>query len=265
MKQTFIHINKPLLIKCQAFCLSAFLSFTSTAQANWLEQGADLLKGMQSSQSTDNEKKTNSALPSNLSSEEIQRAFKQALTQGTTAVVDQLGSKNGFNSDPKIHIPLPKSLKTAQDTMNHFGMGKYMDELETKLNRAAEAATPEAKTLFINAIKDLSFEDVQKIYQGPQDSATQYLKEKTSPELRKKMQPIITESLQEVGALKTYDKAISKYKDLPFVPDIKADLQEHVLTEGLDGMFYYIAKEEAAIRKDPVKQSTELLKKVFGN
>lgn len=246
--------------------LVGLFAFSNTAHANWLEQGADLLKSIQQTDANGtSEKSISKALPSNLSSDEIQQAFKQALNKSTETVVSQLSSKDGFNSDPKIHIPLPKSLKTAQETMQRFGMSKYMDRLEVKLNRAAEAATPEAKALFIDAIKDLSFEDVQKIYQGPKDSATQYLKEKTSPKLREKMQPIIENSLQEVGALKTYDKAISKYKDLPFVPDVKADLQEHVMNEGLEGMFYYLAKEEAAIRKDPVKQSTELLKKVFGN
>lgn len=173
----------------------------------------------------------------------IQKAFKEVLTKGSETVVNKLSVKDGFNADPKIHIPLPSSLKTVQSTLNQFGMGKYMDDVETKLNRAAEAATPQAKALFLDAIKDMSFDDVKKIYEGPKDSATQYLKSKTSPGI----------------------KAISKYKDLPFVPNVKADLLEHVVNEGMNGMFYYIAQEEAAIRKDPLKQSTELLKRFLGN
>lgn len=250
---------KQTLIQC--LLLSGLLGMANLTHANWFEQGADLLKGLQESQKSSDSSK----LTSNLSSDEIQRAFKEALNKSTEVVVNQLSQADGFNSDPKIHIPLPDSLKTVQKTMNQFGMSKYMDRLETKLNRAAEAATPEAKALFIKAVQELSFEDVQKIYQGPEDSATQYLKAKTSPELRKKIAPIIQNSLAEVGALKAYDKAISKYKDLPFVPDVKADLQNHVMDESLAGIFYYIAKEEAAIRKDPLKQSTDLLKKVFGN
>ena len=139
-----------------------------------------------------------------------------------------------------------------------------MDDVETKLNRAAEAATPQAKALFLDAIKDMSFEDIKKIYEGSEDSATQYLQAKTSPGIKEKMAPIVENSLNEVGAIKAYDTAISKYKDVPFVPDVKANLLDHVVTEGMNGMFYYIAQEEAAIRKDPIKQSTELLKKVFG-
>jgi hypothetical protein len=110
----------------------------------------------------------------------------------------------------------------------------------------------------------MTFDDVKKIYQGPQDSATQYLKSKTAPQIKATMAPIVDKTLNEVGAITAYDKAISKYKDLPFVPNVKADLLNHVVNEGMNGMFYYIAQEEAAIRKDPVKQSTELLKKVFG-
>ncbi|MBT3386843.1 MAG: DUF4197 family protein, partial [Desulfobacula sp.] len=45
--------------------------------------------------------------------------------------------------------------------------------------------------------------------------------------------------------------------------DVKADLTDHVVEKGMDGIFYYMAKEEAAIRQNPVKRTTELLKKVF--
>ncbi|WP_029408658.1 DUF4197 domain-containing protein [Thiomicrorhabdus sp. Milos-T2] len=241
------------------------LAFSCSSHASWLDQGADLLKSYQASQSKPESKSTSvPGLPKDLSSEEIQKAFKEALTKGSETVVSKLSVKDGFNADPKIHIPLPSSLKTVQSTLSQFGMSQYMDDVETKLNRAAEAATPEAKALFLNAIKEMSFDDVKKIYEGPKDSATQYLKSKTSASLKTKMEPIVEKSLNEVGAITAYDKAISKYKKMPFVPDVKADLLNHVVDEGMNGMFYYIAQEETAIRKDPIKQSTELLKKVFG-
>lgn len=260
------HLKQALATSLVAIPLSfTLITYSSICQAGWFDQGADLLKSYQESQSKSDSKSTNlPGLPKDLSSEEIQKAFKQALTQGSETVVSKLSLKDGFNADPKIHIPLPKSLKTVQSTLNQFGMGKYMDDVETKLNRAAEAATPKAKALFLNAIKEMSFDDVKKIYEGPKDSATQYLKSKTSPSLKAKMAPIVEKSLNEVGAITAYDKAISKYKKMPFVPDIKTDLLNHVVDEGMNGMFYYIAQEEAAIRKDPIKQSTELLKKVFG-
>ena len=255
----FQHPNKLL----STFLFSFSLLFSQTVYANWLEQGAELLKGYQSSQSKTTSNNANSL--SNLKPEEIQQAFKQALSNGTETVVNQLGIKHGFNKDPNIHIPLPDSLKKVQSTLSRFGMDKYMDSLETKLNHAAETATPKAKALFLQAIKEMSFEDVQKIYNGPADSATQYLKEKTTPQIRAQMAPIINQSMSEVGAVKAYDKAISEYKKMPFVPDIKSDLSNHVLDKSLEGIFYYIGQEEAAIRKEPIKQTTKLLQKVFGN
>jgi hypothetical protein len=250
----------PLLIS-----LSSILGLSSlslNAQASWWEQGLELLKGAPSADKST--AVSNTGLPTSLSVDDMQKAFKQALTKGAETVVQKLSLKDGFNADPKIHIPLPSSLKTVQSTLNQFGMGRYMDDVELKINRAAEAATPQAKALFLQAIKEMSFDDVKKIYEGPQDSATQYLKSKTAPNLKAKMAPIVQNSLNEVGAINAYDKAIAQYKDLPFVPDVKTDLLNHVVEQAMEGMFYYVAQEEASIRKDPVKQSTELLKKVFG-
>ena len=254
-------LTHPIHSRLLPALMAACLIFPIIAQANWWEQGADLLKGLQDNS---DKKSSTSNIPTQLSPEELQKAFKQALTQGSETIVSQLSLKDGFNADPKIHIPLPKSLKTVQSTLDRFGMGEYMDDLELKLNRAAEAATPQAKKLFINAIKEMRFEDVKKIYEGPEDSATQFLKSKTGKQLQAKMRPIINQQLSQVGALSTYDQAITKYKSLPFVPDVKANLLDHVTQKGMDGLFYYLAQEEANIRKDPLKQSTDLLKKVFG-
>ena len=253
-------LKTPLLISFSA--IIALSSLSLTAQASWWEQATELLKDVPAV--SEAIKSPTTALPTSLSVEDMQKAFKEALTKGSETVVSKLSLKDGFNADPKIHIPLPSSLKTVQSTLNQFGMGSYMDDVELKINRAAEAATPQAKALFLQAIQEMSFDDVKKIYDGPEDSATQYLKSKTAPSLKTKMAPIVENSLNEVGAISAYDKAISKYKDLPFVPDVKADLLDHVIEQGMQGMFYYIAQEEASIRKDPVKQSTELLKKVFG-
>lgn len=250
----------PILISFSGFIGLSSLSLS--AQASWWEQASDLLKDIPAVSEVS--KTPTTTLPNNLSVDDLQKAFKEALSKGSETVVSKLSLKDGFNADPKIHIPLPSSLKTVQSTLNQFGMGSYMDDVELKINRAAEAATPEAKALFLQAIQEMSFDDVKKIYNGPEDSATQYLKSKTAPSLKTKMAPIVENSLNEVGAISAYDKAISKYKDLPFVPDVKADLLDHVIEQGMEGMFYYIAQEEASIRKDPVKQSTELLKKVFG-
>ena len=110
----------------------------------------------------------------------------------------------------------------------------------------------------------MTFDDIKKIYEGPEDSATRYFQSKMTPALKKEMKPIVEKSLSQVGAIQSYDSVMGQYKALPFVPDVQANLTEHVLQKGMDGIFYYIAKEEASIRNDPTKQTTALLKKVFG-
>jgi hypothetical protein len=143
-------------------------------------------------------------------------------------------------------------------------MGGALDDLELRLNRAAETATPKAKAIFRDAIAAMTWDDVRKIFDGPDDAATQYLKAKMSTPLKAEMRPVVDSSLAEVGAIRSYDSVMAQYKAVPFVPDVKADLTDHVLERGLDGLFLYLAAEEAAIRQDPAKRSTELLRKVFG-
>jgi hypothetical protein len=139
-----------------------------------------------------------------------------------------LGQEDGFNTDAAVHIPLPEEFEIVKTTMDKIGMSFLVDDLELKLNRAAEEATPKAKELFLQAITDMTFEDVMNIYNGPEDSATQYFQGKMSPSLTKEMQPIIENSLSQVGAVKTYDDVVTKYKSIPFVPDVKANLINYV-------------------------------------
>jgi len=195
---------------------------------------------------------------------DIASGLKEALTIGTSRVVEQLGVKDGFNADSLVHIPLPQSFRTVQSALSKIGMSSMLDDLELRLNRAAEEAVPRAKELFVASIKEMTLDDVMGIYKGPDDAATQYFKEKMSEPLAAEMMPIVEKSLSDVGAIAAYDAAVGRYKSIPFVPDVKADLTGHVLEKGMDGIFYYLAKEEAAIRQNPAKRTTELLKKVFG-
>ncbi len=208
---------------------------------------------------------TNGNSSSSVSDNDIADALKDALSIGSENVVRQLSAPGGFNSDSNIRIPLPNSLQTVQKTMNKFGMGSTLNNLESKLNKAAETATEKAKPLFLNAIKELTWSDVKTILNGPDDAATQYFKGKMSSPLSAEMKPIVDASLNEVGAIQTYNNAMGKYKALPLVPDVQADLTQHVLNKGIDGIFYYLAIEEKEIRENPAKRTTELLKRVFTN
>ena len=227
--------------------------FAGGLQAGWLDKAKDVLKNTGSSSTANN-----------LTDGEIASGLKEALRVGADLVVDQLGVTDGFNADPNIHIPLPNSLKKVQSTLDKVGMSSMLDDLETRLNRAAEIATPKAKELFFNAISAMTLDDARNILGGENDAATRYFQSKMTPDLVKEFTPIVNDSLSEAGAIKSYDKAIGQYKKIPLVPDVKTDLSSYVVEKGMDGIFHYLAVEEAKIRTNPVARTTELLKKVFG-
>lgn len=207
---------------------------------------------------------TRAAAASALSQTDITTAFKQALTIGTGEVIQKLGVKNGFKLDPQVHIPLPANFAKVQNALNAVGASYLLDDLEAKLNHAAEIATPHAKELFINAISDMTFDDVYTIYKGPQDSATTYFREKMSTPLATKMTPFVNDAIAQAGVVSAYDKVVSRYQAIPFMPDVKGDLTNYVVDQGIDGIFFYLAQQEKQIRQDPVRQTTDILKKVFG-
>jgi hypothetical protein len=198
-------------------------------------------------------------------SEEIGSGLKEALTVGTGTVVNNLGKSGGFNLDPLIHIPLPGELKKVKKMLDKVGMNSMLTDLETRLNEAAEVATPKAKSLFVSAIKDMTLDDVMAIYRGPDDAATQYFRSKMSGPVAQEMKPVVDESLADVGAVQSYEKVVKQYEALPFASTVDMDLGKYVVEKGMDGIFFYLAKEEAAIRQNPAKRTTDLLKKVFGN
>lgn len=224
--------------------------------SGWLDDGKDLLEkytdksGLKSSALTDSD---------------IAAGLREALIVGTGNVVVRLGKENGFNGDPRVHIPLPEDLMKVRKLLKKVKQEKIADELELRLNRAAEIATPKARRHFMNAIRGMTLDDARRIWKGPEDSATAYFRGKMTSPLKKDISPIISKSLADAGAIKSYEKMMGRYRKLPFVPDVRADLTEYVTEKGLEGIFHYLAKEEAAIRKDPFKRTTELLKRVFGS
>lgn len=254
---------KQLKLSVCYFALCIFIS-ASFAHASWLDTGVDLLKTLDTEVTPENSPTKKASAPSDLKSSEVSKAFKEALRIGTDAVTKQLGAKDGFNGDQFVHIPLPAELKAVRGILDKVGMAQVADDLELTINRAAEAAAPKARSLFVDAISEMSFEDVMGLYSGADDSATKYFQSKMQDSLKVEMQPVIDEALSQVGALQLYESMIEEYKTLPFVPDVKSDLRDHVLDKGIDGIFYYIAQQEIAIRENPQAQTTALLKKVFG-
>ena len=195
---------------------------------------------------------------------EIGNGLKEALRIGTQRVVGQLGAVDGYNADPLIHIPLPEDLRKVHNALDKVGLGAMTSDLELKLNRSAERAAPEAKDVFWTAITEMTLDDVRGIWQGAEDAATRYFRGKMTVPLTERFTPIVLDAMGEVGAIRSYDRMMSKYQSIPFVPDVKADLTRYTVKQGLSGLFTYVAKEEAAIRNDPAKRTTQLLERVFG-
>jgi len=246
-----------MLITC-LFLLHGVPGQTAAAQTDWLQTGKELLGTVNSPQSQ------SASLPAGLSVGEVSSGLKDALRVGTENVVGQLGTLDGFNADPAIHIPLPENLQRVRTALDTVGMSGMMDDLELKLNRAAEEATPPARQLFQDSIQSMTLEDVQGIYNGPDDAATRYFQGKMSGPLAEAMQPIVARSLDQVGAIQAYDAAMSQYASLPFMPNVKADLNSYVVDQGMNGIFHCLAIEEAASRQNPAKRTTEILQTVFG-
>ena len=232
-----------------------FVSSGALAQTNWLEKGKGLLDTVT--------KTVPDGGASALGLDEITAGLREALKVGTERVVSSVGRADGFNGNSEIHIPLPDTLSKVQSTLKMLGASAMADDLELRLNRAAEAAAPRARSVFVQAITDMTLDDVKAIYDGPKDAATQFFRKNMSVPLTESMRPVVDGALADVGAIQAYDQMIGQYKTVPFVPDVKADLTTYVLGKALDALFLYLAREEAAIRENPAKRTTDLLQKVF--
>ena len=201
---------------------------------------------------------------SDLTNTEVSGGLKAALIQGAEKAVGQLGKVDGFFGNAEVKIPLPDALKKTEKAMRMFGMGKQADELVLKMNRAAEAAVPEAKALLIDATKKMTVTDAKAILSGGDDAATQYFKKTTSAPMAEKFLPIVKKATENVQLAKQYNKFAEMGSKYGLVKKEQVNLEQYVTQKTLDGVYLMMAKEEAAIRQDPVGQSSKLLKKVFG-
>ena len=189
--------------------------------------------------------------------------LKQALTQGAETAVASLSKENGFLGNDKVRIPLPGSLQKAGDLMHTLGMGKYSDDLVTSMNRAAEAAVPEAKTLLVAAVKNMSVSDAKGILMGGNDAATQYFRKNTETALSEKFRPIVASSMQKVKLAEKYDQFAGKGAQMGLVDQKDANLDEYITRKAMDGLFLMMAEQEKAIRANPMQAAGSLAKKVF--
>ena len=199
-----------------------------------------------------------------ISNRDAVNGLKQALTNGTQAAVAKLGKQDGFMNDPRIKIPLPPSMKRAEAVMHSIGAGKQVDDLVLRMNRAAETAVPQAKSLLVDAAKKMTVQDAKGILTGGDDSATQYFKRTTTEPLAQKFKPIVKKAMAKVKLAEAYNEIAASGTKFGLVKEEDANLEDYVTRRALDGLFVGIADEEKKIRQDPKAAASSIVKKVFG-
>jgi hypothetical protein len=225
----------------------------------------NLYEGQAGFQDLVNEAKKFLGQEEGLTDSEIIKGLKQALEIGTAEAVQVVSKVNGYYKNPDIRIPLPEDVQKAEKFIRMAGYGDLVDDFELSMNRAAEQAAPEAKSIFWDAIKQMSFDDARKILNGADNAATIYFEDKTSARLSEVFKPIVGQTMSEVGVTNTYKDLNKKASNLPFVDSFSFDLDQYVTDQALDGLFVMLAAEEKKIREDPAARVTDLLKKVFAN
>ncbi len=195
---------------------------------------------------------------------EASQGLKLALEKGALAAVGNLGKLDGFLLNDKVRIPLPGFLEKAAGLLKTLGQGAKVDELVTSMNRAAEAAVPQARDLLVGAVKSMSVDDAKKILSGGDNSVTTYFSDKTRAPLGSKFLPIVTKAIEKVGLADKYNEIVGKASDFGLMKKEDANIQQYVTGKSLDGLYLMIGEEEKKIRQDPVGTGSAILKKVFG-
>jgi hypothetical protein len=207
---------------------------------------------------------TASGQKAGLTNAEIVNGLKEALQVGAERGTSKLSMVDGFFKDAALKILMPQEAKKVENTLRNFGMGKQVDNAILAMNRAAEDAAKSAAPIFINAVKQMSFEDALGILKGGDFAATNYLKGKTTQSLTEAFRPVIESSLQKVNATKYWNTVFTTYNKFG-KEKVNTDLAAYVTEKALIGIFYQLGLEEQKIRKDPLARTSDILKKVFGN
>ncbi len=200
-----------------------------------------------------------------LTQAEIDAGLREALTVGTNAVASQLGKTNGYFGDPRVRIPLPKTYRDIQSNLARVGASGPLDDLELRMNRAAEAAVPQARTLILGAVKSITINDALQILNGGDTAATDYLRSRTETQLRQSFTPYVKQTLSQSGAFTSMEQVAGQYGFGGVTGSLQNDLTQHAVGLGLDGIFLYVADEEKKIRENPLARTSEILRRVFGN
>ena len=193
------------------------------------------------------------------------KGLKDALSVGTKNAVGSVSKVDGYFANPAIKILLPDRLQKVADILGKLGYQKQVDDFILTMNRAAEKAAPKATAIFVDAIKEMSFDDARKILTGDDTAATEYFKSKTQQKLYNEFKPSVSDSMNKVGVAHAYKEMMGKYtSSMPFVKPESMDLDHYVTNKSLDGLFTMVGQEEKNIRTNPAARVTDALKRVFG-
>lgn len=255
-----------------ALALACFLAFSTVSAGfdDMLKSAGDMLEGSAGTLNTD------AVAGGALNNKQIGRGLKQALSVGAERAVDLLGKSGGFLDDASVRIPLPDKLESVGKALRAAGQGKYVDDFETTVNRAAEQAVPETLGIVKKTVRGMTLEDVRGILNGGDSAATDFLREKAGDDLRTAVKPIVASATDQAGATSAYKKMVEQGSGYAsgLMGNLGGllgggqqpsswDLDEYVTDKALDGLFLKLAAEEKAIRENPMARTTDLLKKVF--
>jgi TRAP-type mannitol/chloroaromatic compound transport system substrate-binding protein len=199
-----------------------------------------------------------------LSQADASLGVKTALEKGATAALGSLGASDGFLGNPKVKIQLPQALEQAAKVLKFSGQQKKVDELVIAMNRAAEAAVPQAEVLLLAAVRAMSVNDAVKIVQGGDTSVTVFFEEKTRLPLAEKFLPIVTTATERLSLAEKYNAVAGKASGLGLLKKEDTNIQVYVTRKALDALFLMIGEEEKKIRRDPIGSGSEILRRVFG-
>ena len=199
-----------------------------------------------------------------ISNSEASSGLKQALTDGSTAAVAQLGAEGGFLNNPKVKIPLPPALQRIETALRYTGMKRQADELVVAMNRAAELAVPEAKTLLVDSVRKMTLQDAKGILTGGDTAATDYFKRTTQTQLTTRFRPIVKKATDQVGLAQQYNSLAGQAVQLGLIREQQSTIEGYVTDKALDGLYLMIAEQEKAFRANPMAAASDIVKRVFG-
>jgi hypothetical protein len=208
-------------------------------------------------------KSTNSA--AGLDNTQITSGLKEALAVGTQKAVKQVAKPGGYLENKAIKILLPSSLRPVETGLRAAGQGPKIDDFISSMNHAAEAAAPEAASIFSDAVREMTIDDARKLLNGGNTSITDYFKSKTSAHLASAFRPHVEETMRNNGVTQKYDALVAQAPKLPFMSNSSTDINTYVVNKALDGLFLVLGEQEKEIRTNPAARTTDLLKKVFGS